>query len=791
MNIKNIFLFIFSFFAAIVLMSFNSIALAATPILTVASTGNGDLVRITVNGDANSTVLLYYTKTGSGLQISSMGTTDSTGYFSNTISTGTYGMASSSAVYVAVNGQQSISTAWPYTTSSTTLSLSQTGVVLSVGQSSTITAGSSSLYLSNNSNAPIANVSISGSSITITANSYGSTVVTICSQGSTTNCGSIYVTVQSSGASAITFSQTNVTIAAGQTVPISISGGTGTYSILSNSNAGVIQASITGSILYLSTLNSNGSSTITVCSSGQSYCGIVNVTIGTASYTTLVFSPASPTVAIGQNTTVSISGGSGSTYYLSSNSNPSYVQASVNGSTLNLYGIANGTSIVTVCSSVGNCSSLSIIVNYVASGGNIALSQSSLTLLTGQALTVTVSGGSAPYSLASYQGNVFQANISGNIVTITGVSVGSSSLAVCSAEGGCINLAIVVNGNGTSSSSIILSQSSLSLTTGQSSTVYITGGGSYYISNNSSSSIASAAISGSAVTVSALNAGSTNIYVCQTSGSCATLYVTVSSTGSTSTSTISSAFLTASQNNPTIAIGQNSIITLSGGVSNYYVTYNSSSSVASTSVSGNNLTISGLANGVAVIVVCSSNNACVPISVSVGSVSTNNTNNNSIILSPNNVSLKSGEGVLVSITGGSNYYISNNSSSNIASAAIVGNKAIVAGIGTGTANVYICQTGGQCATLVVSVVPKSSSITSNSSNSTSFKFTKLLYVGLTGDDEVLELQKRLAEEGYFEGLPIGTFGPMTRVAVMAYQKAKGIRQTGNVGDATRAALNNE
>ncbi|MFA5080093.1 MAG: peptidoglycan-binding domain-containing protein [Candidatus Paceibacterota bacterium] len=785
MKIKNIFLFGFTFFSAIILMSFNSIAFAAVPTLSVTSTGSGDSVRIIINGDANSTVLLYYTKIGYGLQISSIGTTDSTGYFSNTISTSTYGMASSSAVYVAVNGYQSTSIAWP-TTTSTALSLSQTGVVLSVGQSSTITAGSNSLYLSNNSNAPIANVNISGSSITITANSYGSTVVTVCVQGGTTNCGSIYVTVQSSGANAITFSQTSVTIAAGQTVPVSISGGTGTYSILSNSNSGVIQASITGSILYLSTLNSSGSSTITVCSSGQSYCGIVNVTIGTASYTTLTFSPASPTVAIGQTTTVSISGGASSTYYLSANSNSSYVQATVSGSTLSLYGIANGTSVITVCSSVGNCSSLSVTVNYVSSGGNIALSQSSLTLLTGQALTVTVSGGAAPYSLASYQSNIFQANISGNVVTITGVSSGTSSLAVCSAEGGCINLAIVVNGNSTNSS-IVLSQNSLSLIVGQSSSVYITGSGSYYISSNSNSSVASSSISGNTVTISGLIAGSTNIYVCQNSGSCATLYVTVNTSGTTTLPTTSSSFLTASQSVPTLSIGQSLIITLSGGINNnYYVTYNSNSSVSNTSISGNNLTISGLTNGTAVVVVCSSNNACVPISISVGVVSTSS--GNSIILNPNNISLKSGEGSVISISGGSSYYISNNSDSAVASAAIVGNKAIVAGIGIGTANIFICQTGGQCATLAVTVSSKSNSTTANSLSSTSFKFTKLLYVGIVGD-EVLELQKRLSEEGYFMGLPTGTFGSLTQSAVMAYQKANGIRQTGNVGDATRAALN--
>ncbi|MFA6252211.1 MAG: peptidoglycan-binding domain-containing protein [Candidatus Paceibacterota bacterium] len=774
--------FVFSLFAALFLVL--SPVYALTPSLSVSSTGSGDSVRITVNGDASSTVILSYTKTGTGLQLSSLGTTDSTGYFSTTISSGTYGVAASSAVYVLVNGQQSSSVAWPQTVTSSSLNLSQTGVVLSVGQSSTVTAGSSSLYLSNNSNPPIANVNISGSSITITANSYGSTVVSVCSQGSTTNCGSIYVTVQNSGYSALTFSQTSVTIAAGQTVPVSISGGNGSYTILNNSNPGVIQASINNSILNLSTLSSSGSSSITICSSGQSYCGIVNVTIGSASYTTLTFNPSNPSVAIGQTTTVNISGGASSTYYISANSNPSYVQATVNGSTLSLYGISSGVSVVTICSSVGNCSSLSITVNYVSSGGNITLSQSSLSLLTGQALSVTISGGASPYSLASYPASIFSANISGNIVTITGVSSGTGTIAVCSAEGGCTNLSVTVNGSGSSSnSSIVLSQSSVSLALGQSSSVYITGSGSYYVSSNSNPGVVSVSINGNTISISATTIGNANIYVCQTGGQCATLIVNVSASGSSSTS--ASSFLVASQGTVSLSSGQSATIQLSGGSNNSYsVAYNSSSSTVSTSISGSSMTVNGINNGTAVIVVCSVNNSCVPISVSVGS----STSASTIILSPSSISLKSGTGSIITIMGGSSYYLSKNSNPNVVSIAIVGNKAIVAGLSTGTADLTICQTSGQCATLGITVTSGTSP--NSSTTSSKYKFKGLLYIGITSD-EVLELQKRLAAEGYFSGPATGKFGGLTYSAVIEYQKAHGIRQTGNVGEVTRAALNEE
>ena len=66
---------------------------------------------------------------------------------------------------------------------------------------------------------------------------------------------------------------------------------------------------------------------------------------------------------------------------------------------------------------------------------------------------------------------------------------------------------------------------------------------------------------------------------------------------------------------------------------------------------------------------------------------------------------------------------------------------------------------------------------------TPFKFNEDLWQGLTSTD-VKQLQIRLGvspQSGYF--------GPITKAAVIAYQKANGIIQTGYVGPLTRAMLN--
>ncbi|MDP2665522.1 MAG: peptidoglycan-binding domain-containing protein, partial [bacterium] len=70
-----------------------------------------------------------------------------------------------------------------------------------------------------------------------------------------------------------------------------------------------------------------------------------------------------------------------------------------------------------------------------------------------------------------------------------------------------------------------------------------------------------------------------------------------------------------------------------------------------------------------------------------------------------------------------------------------------------------------------------------------FNFTRNLGVGLSGDD-VIELQKILIAAGLLKiDAPTGNFGQLTKAAVQAFQKEKGIANTGFVGPLTRGELN--
>lgn len=71
---------------------------------------------------------------------------------------------------------------------------------------------------------------------------------------------------------------------------------------------------------------------------------------------------------------------------------------------------------------------------------------------------------------------------------------------------------------------------------------------------------------------------------------------------------------------------------------------------------------------------------------------------------------------------------------------------------------------------------------------TTFNFTSNLTNGSSNND-VAELQKRLTQEGFYNGRITGYFGPLTSQAVKAYQIKKGLPGTGFVGPLTRTQLN--
>jgi hypothetical protein len=354
-------------------------AFARTPSLSLNQEGSGTARLVVSGADPYAQVTLYQRSQGSDLWtiVTNFGNTDGGGYFSGVVGMSTNN--TSSEYYVTVNGYQStIQRTYSnynnnncnyYYSCSGSVSISQSSVSLSVGQSTTVTlSGSSSYYVSSNTNSSIVTTSISGNSLYLYGSQAGSSTVTVCSN-QYSGCVNVYVTVSGGNyyGGSISFSQSNVNVSLYQSTTVSIYGGNSSYYVSSNSNSYVVDASISGSSLYLYAKN-NGSSTLSVCSYNNAQCGSVYVTVGGGSSNTGVsFSESNPTLGMGQNRTIAINSNNyyGGYYYISSNTNVTVIDATISGSNVMLYGKNNGSSTVTVCQSSNGCGSL-----YVSVTGN-------------------------------------------------------------------------------------------------------------------------------------------------------------------------------------------------------------------------------------------------------------------------------------------------------------------------------------------------------------------------------------------------------------------------------------
>ena len=602
-------------FAGAILFVAAGTALAATPVLSVTQSG-GNMALSVTNADAYATINLYQKQSSSAWTVtSSLGTTDANGSFSNTGSLIFDGSSNPLQVYVLIDNLQSNTVSVSPSSCSPacgsgTLSMSQTNVTLSSGQTSIVTAypTSGTVYVSGNTNTSVASYNLSGNQITVYAINGGSTTITVCTSYS--QCGNITVSVNG-GSSGISFSNANPVLGMGTnqniTIYSSYSSSSGYY-ISSNSNPNIVSTSINASTLVL-TAQTVGTGTILVCQSGSSYCGSLYVTVNntgnTQSNGTLNLSTSSLTITPGQSSTVTVSNSSGA-LYITSNSSPTVVSAGVNGQTINLYGIATGSSTLLICQNgYSGCSSLYVAVNTTGSSGNgaVSFSNSNPVLAVSQTQTISI------YSNNGYSGSYFWSgntnpyaasiSLSGATLSITALNLGSTSVTVCQSSNtsACGNLTITISntGSSTNNSGVITFSSTnpiLAVSQTQTISIYSNNGysGSYFVSSNSNPSIMSAYISGSLLSITNLSAGSSSITVCQSSNTSACGTILPSTTGA------SSGIVTFSTSNPVLAVGQTQTVSIysnNGYTGSYSVTSNSNPSVLTVAVNGSSLSLTG------------------------------------------------------------------------------------------------------------------------------------------------------------------------------------------------------
>ncbi len=253
------------------------------------------------------------------------------------------------------------------------VTFSQNTVTLQNGQTTSVTLYGSSAgnyYVTSNSNPNVVSPSISGSTLSLYGKSYnGSSTLTICAVGFPNSCGTLLITTNPTY-STLSASQNTLDLTRYQNRTVTIYGGSGNYFISGASTyTSGVNASLSGSVLTLTSTADYGSSTVVVCDTqNTSSCTTITITLLTTTPITLGGLSFTIPLFRGQSMQIAITNPLAAGYYISSNSNSGIVSASLNGSALRVNGLANGSSDIVVCQSTTTvCGKISVSVGAATS----------------------------------------------------------------------------------------------------------------------------------------------------------------------------------------------------------------------------------------------------------------------------------------------------------------------------------------------------------------------------------------------------------------------------------------
>ena len=473
-------------------------------------------------------------------------------------------------------------------------------------------------YGAESSDAGVATVAVSGAVVTVTAVAVGEATVTITA----TNAGGdaeqrFAVTVQLPAVRLVKGG-------AGQGIELAdYFGDEVTGYEVAVSPSGIVHVSRSGSQLTLTGVAA-GSATVTVTATSAG---------GSAeqSFAVTVLPPAPTTVGSIEAATISEGGthevaasdyfsGEGVTYAAGS-SDAAVATVAVSGAAVTVTAVAVGSATVTVtATNSGGSAEQSFAVTVLPPAPTTVGSIEAATISEGGTHEVAASdyfsGEGVTYAAESSDAAVATVAVSGAAVTVTAVAVGSATVTVTATNtGGSAeqSFAVTVLPPVPSAPTAISSIEAATITEGETHLVtasgYFAGEGVTYGAESSDSEVASAEVSGAAVTVTAVAVGS------------ATVTVTATNTGGSAEQSFAVTVLPPVPSAPTaissieaatITEGETHLVTASGYFAGEGVTYGAESSdseVASAEVSGAAVTVTAVAAGSATVTVTATNTA--------------------------------------------------------------------------------------------------------------------------------------------------------------------------------------
>lgn len=252
------------------------------------------------------------------------------------------------------------------------------------GQTATLVASGGTTYTwtaSSGANPP--------STATVTVTPGSTTTYTV--KAATGTCTSQAIaTVSITTAPTITVTPVSTNICSGQSATLTVTGGAAPYNWTASS--GTNPASGTTAVVSPTT-----TTTYTVISGSGSCTTSAVSTVSITSVPTITLTPANTSICTGQSATLTVTGGSAPyVWTASSGTNPP------NGSTAVVSPTANTT--YTVMSGSGTCTAIAVSDVSITTAPTVSISPASSTICSGQSVTLTTSGGAAPYNWTASSG---------------------------------------------------------------------------------------------------------------------------------------------------------------------------------------------------------------------------------------------------------------------------------------------------------------------------------------------------------------------------------------------------
>lgn len=293
-----------------------------------------------------------------------------------------------------------------------------------------ILAGSGQ-YQAKSNDENVAKVTVTGSKATVTTAKAGEAVITITDTktGNTTDVKIIVI-------ADVSLSKNEITLERGkENKEISISSGSGQYTATSN-NQNVATVSIIEEILVIKAIG-QGTTQILVKDSKTEKTTEVKVTVTIAD---IALSASSISVRATENGAISISAGSGN--YEVSSSNGVIATAAINGNNIVIAGKTIGSTKITVKDKVtGKEATINVTVS---SKQNITLSQTTVEVNEANSKNINITTGSGNYLINTSNSDVATASLSGSVITIKGVNIGTTNITISNSVDTPVTLTVKV-----------------------------------------------------------------------------------------------------------------------------------------------------------------------------------------------------------------------------------------------------------------------------------------------------------------------------------------------------------